>query len=455
MKTNFLISVIMPVYQTEAYVGQSIESVLHQTIGFEDNIELILVNDATKDKAGIICEKYAKEYPENIVYIEHANNKGPSGAKNTGLKVARGTYINYMDSDDLWENDALEKLIDFMQQHERETDVVVGRLRHFDGREEWHILDWKFRDGQERVVDVFEQPEYIQLALGPVMFKTEIARSICHNEDIHYAEDALYFNRVVLNCGKYGIVPDAVYLYRARIGNDSAVQSSYKRIPWYTSTVGGVYKYFVQYSKKKYGEVIPYIQYLIMHEMQWRLANPMDCQEVDVEVYVESIRELLMNIEDRVILKSRFLWRERKLYALCLKRHIESDERQKRSFLKQYYPLTEGLHLQSVLVFNGKVHIRGFVRFPYRAEYVLLADMDGHVQEIRLSERGCGDVLSLGTCIAKSADFFFVMPFMSGQRLSFGLVSDGIYYLQKIKRFGNTRVDSDKVNVSEEWMECR
>lgn len=454
MKTDFLISVIMPVYQTEAYVEQSIESVLHQTIGFEENIELILVNDATMDNAGIICEKYASAYPDNVVYLEHEDNKGPSGARNTGLEVARGTYINYMDSDDLWENDALEKLVDFLRRHEQETDLAVGRLRHFDGREEWHILDWKFRDGQERVVNVFEQPEYIQLGIGPILFKTEIARSIRYDEDIHYAEDALYFNRVMLKRGKYGIVPDAVYLYRTRVGNDSAVQSSHKRIPWYTSTVDGVYKYFMRYSKEKYGEVIPYIQYLIMHEMQWRLANPMS-GEIDAEAYVESIRELLMDIEDRVILKSRFLWTERKLYALCLKRSIESDEKAKSTFLERYYPLTEGLHLQSVLAFNGKLHIKGFIRFPYEAEYVLMADMGGCIREIMLSEDGCGDVSSLGNCIAKSRSFFFIMPFIRGQRMTFWLDCDGACYMQKMKRFGNTRVDADKVTISEEWIECR
>lgn len=454
MKKDFLISVIMPVYQTEAYVAQSIESVLHQTIGFEENIELVLVNDATKDNAGIVCKKYAKMYPGNIVYIEHANNKGPSGARNTGLEVAKGAYINYMDSDDLWERDALEKLVDFMRRHEGETDLAAGRLRHFDGREEWHILDWKFRDGQERVVDVFEQPEYIQLHLGTVLIKTEIARSVRHNEDVHYAEDALYFNRIMLERGKYGIVPDAVFLYRTRIGNDSAVQNAHKNLGWYTNTVDEVYKYFMFYSKEKYGRVLPYIQYLVMHEMQWRLANPIDCKEIDAEAYVENIRELLMDIEDRVILKSRFLWSERKLYALCLKRNIESDEKRKRRFLESYYPLAEGVHLQSVLVFNDKLHMKGFVRFPYKAEYTLLADMDGHMQEIGLSDDGRGDISSLGNCIAESHSFFFIVPFKSGCRLSLWLNCDGTCYMQKMKRFGNTRIDTDKVTLYEEWIEC-
>lgn len=454
MKKDFLISVIMPVYQTEAYVEQSIESVIHQTIGFEENIELILVNNATIDNAGIICEKYASAYPDNVVYLKHEDNKGPSGARNTGLEVAKGAYINYMDSDDLWENDALEKLVDFMQRHEGGTDLAVGRLRHFDGREEWHILDWKFRDEQEQIVDVYEQPEYIQLHLGTVLFKAETARSVRHNEAIYNAEDALYFNQIMLKSGKYGLVPNAVFLYRTRTGNDSAVQNAHKSIRWYTNTVDGVYKYFMRYSREKYGEVIPYIQYLIMHEMQWRLANPMS-GEIDAGAYVESLRELLMDIEDRVILKSRFLWTERKLYALCLKRNIESDEKAKSSFLERYYPLTEGLHLQSVLVFDGKLHIKGFIRFPYEAEYVLMADMGGRIREIVLSEDGRGDVSSLGNCIAKSRSFFFIIPFIRGQRLTFWIDCNGAYYMQKMKRFGNTKVDTDKVTISEEWVECR
>lgn len=65
----FEFSVVMPVYNTERYLEEAIESVIGQTIGFEEKIQLILVNNATRDSSGAICEQYAKRYPNNIDYI--------------------------------------------------------------------------------------------------------------------------------------------------------------------------------------------------------------------------------------------------------------------------------------------------------------------------------------------------------------------------------------------------
>ena len=95
---NDLISVIMPVYNVETYLPQSIESVLHQD---HRNLELILIDDGSPDGSGAICDAYAAK--DNRVRVIHQQNGGAAAAKNAGLKLASGTYLSFVDSDDFLE----------------------------------------------------------------------------------------------------------------------------------------------------------------------------------------------------------------------------------------------------------------------------------------------------------------------------------------------------------------
>ena len=94
-KKSFLISVVIPIYNISLYLEEAINSVINQTIGF-NNIELILVNDGSTDNSEKICLKYLKKYPDNVKYIKQ-NNAGVSNARNNGMKIATGKYINFFD----------------------------------------------------------------------------------------------------------------------------------------------------------------------------------------------------------------------------------------------------------------------------------------------------------------------------------------------------------------------
>ena len=96
-KYNF--SVVIPIYNVEKYLEETIESVVNQSIGFKKNIQMILVNDGSPDNCEDICLKYKQKYPQNIIYIKQ-ENQGVSAARNNGKKFAEGKYINFIDSDD-------------------------------------------------------------------------------------------------------------------------------------------------------------------------------------------------------------------------------------------------------------------------------------------------------------------------------------------------------------------
>ena len=106
---NGLVSIIMPSYNTAKYITNSIESVLNQTY---KNWELIIIDDCSTDNTDEIIKKYNSE--NRIKYIKNEKNSGAAISRNRGLKEAKGKWIAFLDSDDLWNEEKLEKQIRFM-----------------------------------------------------------------------------------------------------------------------------------------------------------------------------------------------------------------------------------------------------------------------------------------------------------------------------------------------------
>jgi len=139
---EYKISIIIPFYNSEAYLEDVINSIVNQTIGFE-NIQLILVNDGSKDNSEEICLKYKNVY-NNILYIKQ-ENQGVSAARNTGLKYIKGKYVNFIDSDDKWEKDALRNMYNFMEKNYSEIDFISARIKCFEASEDYHFLDYNLK----------------------------------------------------------------------------------------------------------------------------------------------------------------------------------------------------------------------------------------------------------------------------------------------------------------------
>lgn len=114
IKNIDLVSVITPAYNSEKYISESIESVLSQTY---KNWELIIVNDKSTDNTKDIIEHYVDK-DSRIRLIELQENSGAAVARNTALESAKGRYIAFLDSDDRWKKNKLEKQIEFMKQNE-------------------------------------------------------------------------------------------------------------------------------------------------------------------------------------------------------------------------------------------------------------------------------------------------------------------------------------------------
>ncbi|MDL2301841.1 glycosyltransferase [Lachnospiraceae bacterium OttesenSCG-928-D06] len=131
------ISVIIPCYNSEAYIHECFESLKNQTIGI-DNLELIFINDASTDNTLDILNSFEKEYPYSIVVIDLEENIRQGGARNVGLQYITGEYVSFLDSDDLYLTNALENLYEKAIRY----DVDVLQFNHYN-----------FGDGVRKLVD--------------------------------------------------------------------------------------------------------------------------------------------------------------------------------------------------------------------------------------------------------------------------------------------------------------
>ncbi len=116
------ISVIVPVYKAEQYLERCVKSILEQTY---QNFELILVDDGSPDNSPILCDEWAEK--DSRIHVIHKENSGASSARNAGLKIAKGNWIAFADSDDWLDVTALEILYDFAKKYN--VPMAVGGMR--------------------------------------------------------------------------------------------------------------------------------------------------------------------------------------------------------------------------------------------------------------------------------------------------------------------------------------
>ena len=302
---HFLFSVIVPVYNTEQYIVETLESVIHQTIGFAENIQLILVNNATEDGSASICRFYQSVYPDNIVYVELPENRGPNGARMAGLSFATGEYINFLDSDDRWSINAFKTVLTYFNLYPQ-VDLIACRIKHFDAKNEYHILDYKFKSNY--YVDINHDYNYPQLSLCSTFLRRGAIVVSDIDPKLHHAEDAKFLTKIILNRQSYLVLRDAVFFYRTR-QSGSLLQSVAKSNEWYFTTPYAVYKEIQNYSIEKLGYNHLYVQYVAMYDLQFRFKTPIPDNFSDVEYhnYELAIHTALSSISDLVIYKVRNL----------------------------------------------------------------------------------------------------------------------------------------------------
>lgn len=201
------ISIVIPVYNTEKYLDNCIQSILSQTF---QSFEIILVDDGSSDSSGLICDQYAKM--DSRILVIHQENRGVSAARNRGLDNASGRYLFLPDSDDYLEKNALELMHHCFT--DSTVDVVVCGINYRTEKNELMSTAFKghkYYTNDELIDAVFGTPNPLGGGCWNKMFSMEKIRHIRFDESITNCEDWFYLLNAFQNCS-YGIqIPECLY----------------------------------------------------------------------------------------------------------------------------------------------------------------------------------------------------------------------------------------------------
>lgn len=317
MAKKFKFSVIIPVYNVEEYLKETIDSVVNQTIGFEENIQIILVNDGSPDNSEAICLEYKEKYPDNITYIKQ-ENAGVSAARNKGIEAAKGEFSNFLDSDDLWSLTAFENMYKNYQKHSNIT-LFSCQMQFFDARKGNHPLNYKYI--KDKVINILKDYEYPQLSSSSIFIKTDVLKKYRYDKNIKYSEDNKLINEIIFDEQNIMMLKKPIYYYRKRATGSSAIQGQTMNINWYLVTPKEVYRYLFDLSKKKFGCVIKYIQYLVGYEFSWRIVfnKKFEMSDKNRQIYSKVMVDLAKDMDDDIILNHRHLNLAAKCFLFELK----------------------------------------------------------------------------------------------------------------------------------------
>lgn len=208
MNQDILISIIMPVYNAENTLKQSIDSVLSQDY---QNWELILVDDGSTDMSGKICDE--SSLMDKRIKTTHTKNSGVSAARNLGIKLAQGELIGFIDSDDLFDRSALRIMVESMA----DTDLLIFGYTFIPSKIKRAYQSTRDYNSVSELAEDFElliKDNLLNSVWNKCFRKRIISKYDCtFLENLTMGEDLLFALSYITHCNKIKILGDSLYYY--------------------------------------------------------------------------------------------------------------------------------------------------------------------------------------------------------------------------------------------------
>ena len=206
------VSVIVPVYNAKETLEKCINSILNQTY---TNLEIILIDDGSTDKSGVICDEYQKK--DARIKVLHKKNSGVSEARNDGIKLSTGDYIQFVDCDDYINNKMTEKLLQVSEANS--VDITICGYDIINGESQIPSKDGIYTK-DNMLETILDKKGYIY-ANQPWnrLIKSEIIKknNIVFDRNMSKGEDYIFNLEVFDKCNKYLIISDCLYNYNQGI----------------------------------------------------------------------------------------------------------------------------------------------------------------------------------------------------------------------------------------------
>ena len=240
-RMNTKISVIIPAYNTEAYIRQCVESVLHQTL---EGVEVIVVDDGSSDGTLGILKEYEKCYPEKICVL-HKENGGQASARNLALRHAKGEYLGFVDSDDWVELEMYDAM--YKKAKEEDADIVIcDTTDHYPTYDVYHHAS------------IFDDKFSVTPSACNKIFKASFAKGIQFPEGLWY-EDFEYTTKLLMMTEKISVIHKSFYHCHCREVSTMSNNNSEKNKNILT-VLGNLEKFVEAHGwKEKYERVMEYL----------------------------------------------------------------------------------------------------------------------------------------------------------------------------------------------------
>lgn len=221
--TKSLISIIVPVYKVERYLDKCVESILNQTY---KNIEVILVDDGSPDNCPQMCDEWAQK--DARIKVVHKKNGGLSAARNTGMSIAKGDYIGFVDSDDYIDVHMYEKLLDALL--ETNSDMAICNYiflkedgNKVDGAKDSPIIDEILNRKQAYMkLDMYKSNYWYYVTAVNKLYKRKIfAKQKFVEGKIN--EDEFSIHHFMQECNQIVTIQDVLYFY---IQHDNTIMTA-------------------------------------------------------------------------------------------------------------------------------------------------------------------------------------------------------------------------------------
>ena len=375
---DFKFSIITAIYNSERYLEETIESVISQDIGFEDNVQLILVDDGSTDKSRDIAMGYGNKYPNNILVLTKENG-GVASARNLGLKHVEGKYINFMDSDDKLSPNTLTAVEEFFKKH---PDVKVASipLKFFDKREGDHYLNYKFEN--EGIIDLDKKYDYPQLHISSSFIEFDALKDYEFNTCLINGSDSELLTRVLIDLNRYGVINSTYYHYRKRQDESSIMDTAKTSKRFFTEKMRLYYKNIINECIEKKGFVTPYIQYLILLDIGGIIKSPYfdDIFNIKEEIdeFWQCLDDIFSYIDIDIILNHRYYNHDVKMFLVFLKTkefHTQINPKKHKLWLKSNDIAINRMHkhniyIKSIDIENKNLVLKGYFSSNCKTEAI-------------------------------------------------------------------------------------
>ena len=208
---SYELSVIIPVYNVEKYIGECLDSVVNQSIGI-DNIEVIVVNDATPDNSMDIINEYAEKYPSFKV-ISNKSNLGPGESRNMALKEVSSDYVTYLDADDFISQNAYEDALSKI--NEFNADLLIYNWETYTGSDYVEPINIHQQNTLENklITDIKQNPKlFLSTAPWNKIYHRSLFKYLKFSKGFY--EDNIVAILALINAKRIFLSKDSIYYYR-------------------------------------------------------------------------------------------------------------------------------------------------------------------------------------------------------------------------------------------------